>query len=580
MSKEELEQRVLGIQAAQDEVMQKMAAMGVPTMQAWQQQQQHQQHQQFQSKNLPRQNQYHGRRGGGGGGGHANSGTNSNNHTGNHTSNAQVFSMIFGESRNGSAASIGNGAPPTFGGAGPCAPPPFVSPWGPAVPPIPPPPGGWPPGAAPSAATAAAAIAAFATSIGEIVPAASSASYPPHSYPSRAGPNGAGSAPVPIPAGGGDCLEGGGGGGGGGRDATEANSAAWLDYYDACLRARGVNGGIAEFEEFAQLTGQGTTSAVASESRFAGEGTTSSSSSSGGAWCHRRGMPQDRPIGGDGDDGDYLPAEFEYDDTNVKDYGLSEEKCFALEAEEEEQRIKKAAKKRDKKARQKERAKTESEAKAAVASMKKRDKAITSWRSRVVAACFLGDAKKMDALVGESPFKNYVYDPTPFISLDHETEDGGDDDDRPTSQEEYLLRQMNWFLSNCIQKYQTQTSSHTTSRQLQPFANNIAREKLARYILSVSFDAVLFQSPFTQNRNAMHSAAYRNDANFIQWIIECQQSNDVKDISIFDFLCQDGGWAPLHYATAGGSTEVVELLLRQGVCVTTRTNRSLTCFTR
>jgi len=355
---------------------------------------------------------------------------------------------------------------------------------------------------------------------------------------------------------------------------------AWLDYYDACLRARGVKGGIAEFEEFAQLTGQGEASAAASESRFAGGGTTSSSSSSGNVWCHRRGMPQDRPIGGDGDDGDYPPAEFEYGDTNVKCYGLSEEECLALEAEEEEQRIKKAAKKRDKKTRQKERAKKESDAKAAVASMKKRDKAIASWRSRVATACLVGDANKMDALVGESPFKNYVYDPTPFISLDHETEDGGDDDDRPSSQEKYLLKQMNWFLSNCLQKYQTQTSSCSTSRQLQPFANNIAREKLAKYILSVSFDAVLFQSPFTQNRNAIHSAAYRNDANFIQWIIECQQSNDVNDISILEFLCQDGGWAPLHYATAGGATEVVELLLRQGVCVTTRTDCSLTCFTR
>jgi hypothetical protein len=329
-----------------------------------------------------------------------------------------------------------------------------------------------------------------------------------------------------------------------------------------------VMGGLAEFEEFARLTGQGAT---ASESMLAGGGTTAS-----------RGMPQDRPISGDKDDMDYFPAGFEYDDsaTNVKGYLLSEEECLALEAEEEEQRIKKAAKKRDKKARQKERAKKEAEAKAAIASMKKRDKAIASWRSRVVTACLGMDSKKMDALVGESPFKNYVYDPMPFISLDNEDEDGGDDEDRPKSQEEYLLKQMNWFLPNCVQKYQPHSSSETTSMQVKPFAHNLAREKLAKYILSVSFDAVLFQSPFTQNRNAIHSAAYRNDADFIQWIIECRQSKEVNDISMFELLCEDGGWAPLHYAVAGGATEVMELLLFVGVDVKTRTDRSLTSLNR
>ena len=102
----------------------------------------------------------------------------------------------------------------------------------------------------------------------------------------------------------------------------------------------------------------------------------------------------------------------------------------------------------------------------------------------------------------------------------------------------------------------------------------LAREKLTKYILSVSFESVLVQSPLTHNRNAIHSAAYRNDANFIQWIIDSQ-----KNISL-DMLCEDGGWAPLHYATAGGAFEVVELLLREGVSVSTRTDPSLSHFTR
>ena len=353
--------------------------------------------------------------------------------------------------------------------------------------------------------------------------------------------------------------------GGVGEEVGGANSAAWLDYYDACLRARGLKGGLAEFKEFACLT----------------EGGAMASSLSGDTWYRSRGMPQDRQMSGDKDGGNSPPTEFEYDDgtANVMDYDLSDEDCLNLDAEveEKEQRLKKAAKKRDKKARQKERAKKEAEGKAAVALMKKRDKAIASWRSRVVTACLGGDAKKMDALISESPFKNYIYDPVPFIHLDHKGGNGENADDRPKSQEEYLLKQMDWFFTNCLQKYQAQASSQTT----QPFANNLAREKLAKYILSVSFDAVFFQSPLTQNRNAIHNAAYRNDVEFIQWIIECQHLNkEVIDVSLLEYLCQDGGWAPLHYATAGGATEVVELLLRQGVCVTTRTDSSLTCFNR
>jgi hypothetical protein len=528
MSKGELEQRVLSIQAAQNEVMQKMVAMGMPTIQAWQQQQQQQQ---YQSKHSSRQNQSNGKKGCVGSGSSLNSGIINNN-----SINGPVFSMFFGGTE--SAASNPNCILPKGDSGAPS----FVSPWGTVVPPIPPPPGGSPP-------NAAAAIADFATYIGDVVvPVASSS----HGEKEQCDPG----ASIPIPTLGGD--------GGVGEDAAGANSAAWLDYYDACLRARGLQGGLAEFEEFARLAGGGAMA----------------SSLSGETWCRRRGMPQDRQISVDRDGGDPPPIEFEDDDvtTNVKDYDLSDEDCLVLEAEveDEEQRLKKAAKKRDKKARQKERAKKEAEGKAAVALMKKREKAITSWRSRVVTACLGGDAKKMDALVGESPFRNFVYDPTQFINLDHKGRNGENADERPKSQEEYLLKQIAWFFPNCLQKYQAQASSETT----QPFANNLAREKLAKYILSVSFDAVLFQSPFTQNRNAIHSAAYRNDANFIQWIIKCQHLNKVNDVSMLEYLCRDGGWAPLHYATAGGATEVVELLLRQGVCVTTRTDRSLTCFTR
>lgn len=364
------------------------------------------------------------------------------------------------------------------------------------------------------------------------------------------------------------------------------NSAAWLDYFDACLRERGVKGGLVEFEEFARLSSQG---AVMTASMSAVAGGTSGSSS--------RMMPQDRspPLGSscDKDEVEYLPIGFEYDEiqftSDTNDIALARRR----EAEEEELlRTKKTAKKRDKKARQKERARREAEVKAALAAMKKREKAITSWRSRVVAACSAGDAKKMDLLVGESPYKNYVYDPKSlcFDDDDEEENDAVHDekhDDRPKSQEEYLLKQMEWFLPNCLQKYRTLSAPTTASTsefsppQAQPYANNLAREKLANYILSVSFDIVLQQSTLSQNRNAIHSAAYMGDVDFIRWVIRSQSSKTKKDdVSYLEDVCSDAGWTPLHYATAAGESNVVELLLQEGVCATATTDSSLTCLSR
>jgi len=302
----------------------------------------------------------------------------------------------------------------------------------------------------------------------------------------------------------------------------------------------------------------------------------------GMAGSHHRSMPQDRPIPrmGKVGDNDCLPAGFEYDDgrtiNDEYDDQLTEQELEQLALEEEDKRKKKAAKKRDKKARQKERAKKEAEIKAALAAMKKREKAIASWRSRVVAACANADGRKMDVLVGESPYKNYTYDPTSLLDDENEEEE----EDQPQSQEEYLVKQMDWFLPNCLQKYsqnQSDQLSGSTAPQEQPFANNLARERLAKYIMSVSFDVILLQSP-SKARNAIHSAAYHNDTDFLRWIVQnCQNQNEKK--LYLESLCEDGGWTPLHYATAGGAEDVVELLLEE-CSVLARTDRSLTCFNR
>ena len=442
----------------------------------------------------------------------------------------------------------------------------------PNVPPIPPPPGGWPAGAAPAAA-AAAAMAAFATSMGDVDGTGSQCS----------GQSGGNGFPTPPQTTG----------------NAEVDSAAWLDYYDKCLRARGVKGGIAEFEAFAQLSNQGAAVTAAMQAQAAAAAAQNNNNN-----------------GKDDSEDNSLPDGFEFDgvdrttwgknnDDGIRVRGMTEEERqrieterLALEAAEAEEREKKAAKKRDKKSRQKERAKKEAEEKATAAAIKKREKGITSWRSRVVGACSgTGDAKKMDILVGESPYKNYVYDPNIDVQLVQGNRS------LKQCQEEYLLIQLGWFLPNCLQKYQSSSSSTATTATAQPFSNNQAREKLLKYIISQSLDVILHQSPndghdhhllvnlINHHKNAIHLAAYNNDVNFIEWVINSQKSSseqgkrlssdgDSLFMEHLEGLCSDGGWSPLHYATAGGATNVVELLLAEGVNVTTRTNRSLTCFNR
>lgn len=483
----------------------------------------------------------------------------SSSSTGNTNSNVPVFSVLFGGNNNG-------GHSPTPIPAG-------------AVPPLPPPPGGWPPGA--PAAAAAAAAAAFASSISNNSDGGVGSSSTSSSNRGTTNAN----ASVPLS----DFP----------MSASDFGSSAWLDYYDACLRAGGISGGIADFEGTARLAS--LAAAMRDPPPSASEGPSSRKRTERNANT----LPQDRPVNdhpskspnGDGDDDDG-PEGFEYDDRGnrkiICDSGgsgkdselevgdgvvMDEEQRQRLDAEVEEKRAKKAAKKRDKKARKKERAKKEAEAKAALAALKRREKTISSWRSRVVQACMGGDALKMDLLIAESPYRNYVFDPS-FFPVDDE--DGSNpSDDQPQTEEEYFARQLEWFLPNCLQKYSNDWGEI-------PFPSNAAREKLSKYILSVSSN--LFHQPcLNQARSAIHEAAYNNDPNFIRWIIESktetkkQKTKSTEKLPVMDYLetlCFDGGWTPLHYAVAAGSESVVELLLENGCDVHARTDPNLMSYVR
>eukprot|EP01082_Thalassiosira_pseudonana_P008085 g7368.t1 g7368 contig24:449644-451813(-) len=216
------------------------------------------------------------------------SGASSTGSSNNNTMNSnQVFSMIFGGNK-------GNGPNPLPMGA---------------VPPLPPPPGGWPPGA--SSAAAAAAVAAALNS---------SLAHSPNCECCAQNNNSAAGMPFPNPPN--FPMPDG---------HPDFGSAAWLEYYDACLKEGGVTGGIAEFEEYVRSLPEAQVVSGLHAS-----------------------TPQDRPILGGSD----CPAGFEYDGSGDReeDYEVTtdDEEQFAeivrqqLEAEEEEKKARQAAKKRDK----------------------------------------------------------------------------------------------------------------------------------------------------------------------------------------------------------------------------------------
>ena len=274
--------------------------------------------------------------------------------------------------------------------------------------------------------------------------------------------------------------------------------------------------------------------------------------------------PQDRPT-------------FEHlsDEDGKTQQQKNEEELAAREKAKEEEEERKRQKRRDKKARKRKRLKKEAELKAAAAAIKKREKTITSWRSRVITACTSGDARKMEMLIGESPYKNYVFEPAikDEEGEEEEEEDGENnvDDGGPKNQEEYLLRQLNWFLPNCLQKYQTKGNA---SSDAVPFEFNVARELLAKYIISTSHDVFLQPVP-SISRTSIHSAAYANDVNFIKWIL---QGVEGEERDFLEKPCTDAGWTPLHYATAGGAKSAVEFLMSEKCNVKARSQPSLTCF--
>mmetsp|Transcript_10294 Transcript_10294/g.24680 ORF Transcript_10294/g.24680 Transcript_10294/m.24680 type:complete len:1250 (+) Transcript_10294:257-4006(+) len=214
----------------------------------------------------------------------------------------------------------------------------------------------------------------------------------------------------------------------------------------------------------------------------------------------------------------------------------------ALEAEE---RARKAAKKREKKQRKKQKQKEEAAQKAAEAAMKKKEKAILSWRSRVVSACQSGEVSKLDALLHESPLRKAPDEESSLLSRSH------------------ILPHLEFLLPNSVAKNRSLLNRGKESRK-----------KLAEYVLCQDIP-IVFQ-PLRSGRTALHSACFQGDLQFLKLVLErVRDYEDTEDripSNYLDQTCTESGWSLLHYASVAGSTEILEILLQEGCNIATITD--------
>jgi ankyrin repeat protein len=234
----------------------------------------------------------------------------------------------------------------------------------------------------------------------------------------------------------------------------------------------------------------------------------------------------------------------------------------ALEAEDRER---KSSKKRDKKQRKKMKQKEEASQKAVEAAQKKRDKAILSWRSRVVSACQSGELSKLDSLLQESPLLRKQQPMYPSSSPDTTTTTTTATTEELRLTRSSIVPHLEFMLPNIIAKNRAQLERGKETRH-----------RLATYILSA--DVPIAFTPLRSGRSALHAACFHGDLPFVQLVLEkVTEYDDTHSYSVLpesclNGTCDDSGWAPLHYAAVSGSTDVLELLLANGCDVTTMTD--------
>ena len=232
---------------------------------------------------------------------------------------------------------------------------------------------------------------------------------------------------------------------------------------------------------------------------------------------------------------DISPSEWE----SLEQVAMDDE----LEAEE---RLRRAAKKREKKQRKKQKQKEEAAQKAAEAAQKKREKAIISWRSRVISACQSNEVSKLEALIQESPLRSNKAT-----------------DDEETVTRSSLLPHLEFLLPNAVAK----------NRSLLERGKD-ARKRLTEYILTLDVPIVL--SPLRSGRTALHNACFHGDIQFVRLVLDkvatYEDTESLIPDSYLNITCDDSGWSPLHYAVISGSAEVLETMLAAGCDISTVTD--------
>jgi hypothetical protein len=231
---------------------------------------------------------------------------------------------------------------------------------------------------------------------------------------------------------------------------------------------------------------------------------------------------------------------------------MEDDKAFEERMREEEEKALKASqKKKEKKARQKARQKELALEKQREAQAKKQEKAITSWRGRVVSACQANQVGKLNVLLEESPLKAST---------------ATTEDDEEALQEEANTGRRAHFeflIPNAVPKSRDQVEEGSEARLI-----------LAGFVLKNDF-ALAFQ-PLRNGRTALHSACMHGDIGLCNLILDHLKdqgnSNDV-DFSL-EMKCSDSGLTPLAYAASFGFVEVVEALLAAGAQIGTWMDKS------
>jgi len=217
---------------------------------------------------------------------------------------------------------------------------------------------------------------------------------------------------------------------------------------------------------------------------------------------------------------------------------------------ESDDRERKASKKREKKQRRKAKLKEEAAQKAAEAAQKKREKAIVSWRSRVVSACQSNEITKLDGLLQETPLRKLMEE---------------DNDEAGRISTSSIISHLEFLLPNSVAKNRAHVE-----RGIE------ARLRLAEYVLRT--ELLLTFKPLRSGRTALHTACFHGDVRFLQLLFdkvdsyEPKEGNDPLPESFLNLTCDESGWSPLHYAAVSGSSEVMELLLEKGSTLSTLTD--------